>query len=167
MSRRLLGLAALAAIAPAVLMVNRLPTVTTNLGLSMIVPQACTVSTTAVAFPNTDVGNVTANGTITVNCGVGAGYNVQIDAGMNFGGARRRLKHSSQAQFADYQLFSDAAMTIEWGDASLANTYPAGFVVGGVGNGADQVLTVYALVLAFAGLPPGTYLDTDLVTVTF
>ena len=167
MSRKLLGLAALAAIAPAVLVVSRLPTVTTNLGLSMIIPQACTVSTTAIAFPNTDIGNVTADGTVTVNCGAGAGYNVTIDAGMNFGGARRRLKHSSQTQFADYQLFSDAGMTIEWGDASFANTYPPGFAIGGTGTGADQVLTVYALVLAFAGLPPGTYLDTALVTVNF
>jgi spore coat protein U-like protein len=60
-----------------------------------------------------------------------------------------------------YSLFSNPAMSINWGQTIGANT------VIGTGTGVQQSLTVYGQIPAGQVVNPGSYTDTITATVTY
>jgi spore coat protein U-like protein len=63
----------------------------------------------------------------------------------------------------DYRLFSDSGWSIPWGDG-LAEGQP---VAAGSDGQNPQCLTIYGAMPAQSGVPPGEYVDSVEVTLTF
>lgn len=137
-----------------------------SLDVSVTITPACTVSTSAVSFPNYPGGSVNANGSITVNCVAGTAYSVGLDGGSYRNGTTRKMGDGNSLVGAvSYALYKDAARTIEFGDGA---SQPGGQLTGQVGNGANQTIAVYGQLQPGATLPPaGRYTDFVSVIVTY
>jgi len=101
--------------------------------------------------------------TVSVTCTSGHNYSVALDDGTTAGGttSTRLMKHVSSASTIPYEMYSDAARTLNWGE-SIAED------VEGTGTGAGVDHTVYGRVPAQAVAPEvGSYSDTVTVTVTY
>lgn len=145
-------------------------TVTANMGVKIVITNACDVTTTAPT--NLDFGthgvlntafNESTAGGITVACTTGAIYNIGLSAGANPSTAgdvttRRMINGSS---YVGYQLYSNAGRSMVWGNTIGTNT------VASTGTGTAQTYQVYGTVPAQATPAAGTYTDTVQVTVTY
>jgi len=125
----------------------------------------CTVSATPVAFgvyPPFSVAPTTSTGTTTVHCVAGA---ASIVIALSTGGgstyANRRM--SNGASNLTYQLYSDAAHTMIWGDGTAGTVTVSAHVASNSTNN----YTVYGQIPALQGVRPGAYTDTITVTVTY
>lgn len=145
-------------------------TVTSTMGVQIIIQNACDVTTTAPT--DLDFGthglldaavNETTAGGITVTCTNGASYNIGLDAGANpsTAGDINTRRMAAGSEFVGYQLYSDAARTSAWGNTISTDT------VASTGTGAAQSFPVYGQVPAQATPTAGTYTDTVTVTVTY
>lgn len=104
-----------------------------------------------------------ATTTVSVTCGTGVAYSVELDYGANGLGTLRQLADSGSGEFLDYVLYQPgpggaSAKTTEWGLTADGAQYD------GTGSGAAQALTVTGTVTYHSGTSPGTF--SDLVTVT-
>jgi len=115
---------------------------------------ACTVASTNINFGTFSGTTIDITGTITVKCPTGDAYQVAIDAGTGTGATitTRAMTGPSSAQLG-YQLFSDAAHTLNWGNSS-----GTGWVTG-TGTNQNQTLTVYAQLPSNEFAPAGNYTD--------
>jgi spore coat protein U-like protein len=139
-------------------------TETATLDVSVNKVVACTVSTTAVNFGDTDGTTMLyADGDVTVNCTPGAPYNIALDAGQNYDTALGRIL-SYGVNTISYGLTQDPGYQTQWGDSDFANTFDEGSSLADTGDGTDQPHTVYGYVGTGNNVPAGTY--TDVVTVT-
>jgi spore coat protein U-like protein len=139
-------------------------TATTTFTVTTDVQTACVVSATPLNFGtyvSTAVSNATS--TVTVQCNNLTAYNVGLDAGTNTGAttSTRAMTGPTGAIPLPYFLYSDSAMTKNWGDTIGTDTVP------GTGNGSGQPLTVYGHIAAGNPSRQGVYTDTITVTVTF
>lgn len=145
-------------------------TVTANMGVKIVIQNACDVTTTAPTdldfgthgVLNTVFNETTAGG-ITVACTTGATYNIGLSAGANPSTAadintRRMINGTS---YVGYQLYTSAARTTAWGNTVGTNT------VASTGTGTAQTFQVYGKVPVQTTPAAGTYTDTVLVTVTY
>lgn len=100
---------------------------------------------------------------ISINCDAGAKYTIGLGQGLHGTGLTNRLMANGSLTLG-YQLFSNSAYTLNWGDASAPSTE-----VSGTGQG-SQSLQIYAQVPAnqafFAAANGGNYSDNVLVTLT-
>jgi spore coat protein U-like protein len=139
-------------------------TATTTFTVSTAVQTACAVSATPLSF-GTYVATAVSNATsvITVECNNLTAYNVGLDAGTNTGATTttRAMTGPTGAIPLPYFLYSDSAMTKNWGNVIGTDT------VLGTGNGAAQTLTVYGHIPSGEPSRQGAYSDTITVTVTF
>ncbi|MEW6486272.1 MAG: spore coat U domain-containing protein [Pseudomonadota bacterium] len=141
-------------------------TTSTTMNVTANVGAVCTVSATPVDFGLYAGAQKNATGTITVNCTNLAPYNVGIDQGLNYDGSFRYITNGTDDIL--YELYSDAGYTSIWGDNGVTGgNYPWGNPVAGIGNGANQVLTVYGELSAGPLPSPGSYSDTVTVVVEF
>jgi spore coat protein U-like protein len=139
-------------------------TVTNSMPVQITIQNACNVST--VAPTTLDFGtqgpllaNVDQTATITVTCTTNAPYNVGLNGGG--GGAINTRRMINGANTVAYQLYSNAARTIVWGNTVNTDT------VTGTGNGLAQALTVYGRVPAQTTPPAAVYTDSVTVAVTY
>ena len=155
----LAALTATSAISPAVA-----ATVSTNLGVRIVIEASCTVA----APSNLDFGvrgvldaNVDATTTVNVTCTNTLPYTVGLGAGGGTGATvtDRRMTGPSSAT-VNYAIYRDSARTLNWGNST-------GTEIAGTGNGSVQPLTVYGRVPAQSTPAAGTYTDTVQVTVTY
>jgi spore coat protein U-like protein len=107
------------------------------------------------------IADVDQSTTFQVQCTSTTAYSVGLDAGTTAGGTTTTRRMTSGAATVDYAMFSDAARTINWGNAAGVDT------VAGVGNGAAQTYTVYGRVPVQTAPAPNTYTDTVTITVTY
>ena len=145
-------------------------TATNNLSVTATVAASCIITTNAVAFGAYDpiVANKTANldstGTVTVTCTNGSVNTITLGQGANATvGSTDALPLRQMAATTNrlsYQLYTDAARLVVWG-----NTVGAG--IARTGNGVADPLTVYGNVTAGQNVPAGSYSDTVVATVTF
>jgi spore coat protein U-like protein len=105
--------------------------------------------------------NIDATTTFTVQCTNTTPYDVALDAGTTGGGTTTTRLMTNGAATVQYQMFSEATRTNNWGNAAGTDT------VGGIGDGTAQTLTVWGRVPAQTTPEPDTYTDTVTVTVTF
>lgn len=134
--------------------------------------ESCDITTTKPT--DIDFGNVTrtnaavnlsATGTITVNCSAGTPYQIGLNGGSNSTGAaatpaagERRMRQGATTNYVAYDLFQGTGSTF-WGNVS-------GNRVAAVGNAAAQTHTVTARVTS-VNVPAGAYVDTVTATVTY
>lgn len=122
---------------------------------------ACTVSTTSVLFGQYDVFATVANdatGDVTITCDTTTSYTVSLSSGSGTLSQRTLLSGSN---VLEYNLFANSSRTTVWGDGS-SGTSTVSATTSGV-----STLTVYGLVPARQNVPPGSYSDVVIVTVTY
>jgi spore coat protein U-like protein len=125
----------------------------------------CTVSATPVAFgvyPPFSGAPTTSTGTTTVHCVAGAA-NVVIALSTGGGGSYANRRMISGASNLTYQLYSDAARTMIWGDGTAGTVTVSVHVA----NNGTKNNTVYGRIAPLQGVRPGAYTDTITVTVTY
>lgn len=138
-------------------------TQTTSVAATAEVSTVCSVTSTALTFGELQLAGATDGAaSVTATCTNGGPYDVGLNNGLNAVAGQRKLV--SGANSLNYDLFSDAARTVRWGDAVGVDT------VAGVGNGAAQTLAVYGRIAA--GQPVNAsngvdYADTVQVTITY
>lgn len=142
-------------------------TATGNLSVTATVSGTCTLTTSPVAFGAYDPASGTddtATGAVNVTCTNGTTYTVSLDAGANestSGDITTRRMIANAGEFLPYQLYQDSGHTTVWGDTIGTNTHA------GTGDGTAQAHDVYGVITAGQYVPPGSYTDTVLVTVTY
>ncbi|MDQ0139009.1 Csu type fimbrial protein [Cupriavidus necator] len=155
-------------------------------GYALLAPSCTTVTSPVARFPFTvsatvipdcvttatdlDFGTTgtltaarTGTATLTARCTHGSHYTTALGAGTSAGGsaASRRLQRTGGTEPVDFQLYSDAAYALPWGDGTGGTA-----TQGGTGTGLSQAYTVYGRVPTQATPVAGTYADTITVTIT-
>ena len=124
---------------------------------------SCTVSTVSVNFGVYNVyttTNTTSIGQVTVSCSpVNTPYTVALNGGLYGTIAQRKQKISSGSDMLLYNLYSNASMTVLWGDGSTNGTT--------VASSNSTPLNVYGKLPSLQNISIGNYSDSVSVTVTF
>lgn len=140
-------------------------TATGQFNVTLTLQASCQVTSTSnVAFGTSSIFTtpLTATGSVAVQCTNTTPYNVGLNAGTGTGATTTNRLMTGGGATIGYQLFRDAARTLNWGNTVGTDT------LAGTGNGQAQTLTVYGLVPVPTTVPaPGTYTDTVQVTVTY
>jgi spore coat protein U-like protein len=141
---------------------DTLSTATTSFQVTAIVPAACTITANPLAFGNYTGVVLNSTTTILVTCSKSTTYNVGLNAGTSTGATvTNRSMTGPASSLLKYKLFSNAGMTINWGNTVGTDT------LAGTGSGAAQSLTVYGQVPAGQLVRPGSYTDTITATLTY
>lgn len=130
---------------------------------------SCTAFASSLVFGNYAGSTVDVTGSITVTCTSGTAYHIGLNAG-NTGSAtitnRKMFGGNGGQNTLGYQLFSDAARTINWGDSAGTNW------VSGTGDGTAQPYAIYARIPENQALGygfrtvQGNYTDTITASIT-
>lgn len=141
---------------------------TANLPVSVQVASNCTISATAVSFPNYDpIGTHASSpddstaGAVTVACTKGTATNIGLGLGSNASGTTRRMKDSG-TNTINYELYSDSSRSTVWGNASGSWMTP-----GAAPDKNPRTFQVYGRIPSGQDVPAGTYNDTVVATVNF
>jgi spore coat protein U-like protein len=139
-------------------------TQTATFAVTATVQGTCTISATALAFGIYTGTALPATSTVTVNCTGGTIYNVGLNPGTATGATVTTRKMKGQytpANTLGYSLYSDSGRTTNWGQTIGTDT------VAGIGNGANQPLTVYGQIPTGTAPAADSYSDTITATVTY
>jgi len=124
----------------------------------------CTVSATPVAFgvylPFSGT-PTSITGAVTVSCDAKASVVVALSTGG--GGSYANRQMSKGANMLRYQLYTDAAHSLVWGDGTAGTVTVSATVAGNL----VRTLTVYGQVPALQAVASLTYIDAIMVTVTY
>lgn len=130
---------------------------------------ACTISGTGVAFGAYNpqaTGADNSTGTVNLACPTAVTAPiVALSTGQSGSFAARRLSNGSFN--LDYNLYTNSARTIVWGNGtggSMTQTLSGGTVSGGTRNFSR---TIYGRIPALQNVGAGAYSDTITLTVTF
>ncbi len=139
-------------------------TATTTFDVSITINADCVIATpSALAFPATGVLStaVTATTDLDVTCTAGTAYQIGLDAGQGTGATTTTRLMTQGADTIAYQLFRDAGLSLNWGNAPGVDTLAA------TGNGTTQSFPVYGQVPAQTTPATGVYTDQITVTLTY
>lgn len=145
-------------------------TSTANLPVSVVVGNNCSISTTAVTFPNYDpiVAHATnpddsTGGAVTVTCTKGTTASIGLGLGLNATGTQRRMEDTSAAtNYLNYELYSNTTRSTVWGNAAGSWYTPAA-----APNKNPRTFQVYGRIPAGQDVSAATYNDTVVATVNF
>jgi spore coat protein U-like protein len=131
---------------------------------SATVVNNCLISATNVAFTSTGVlsSALNATGAITARCTNGDAFEIALSSGSSGNVAARQMQRSGGSGAVNYQLYTDAAHTIAWGDGTAGTTMATG-----TGSGNAVSITVYGRVPVQTTPMPGSYSDTITATISF
>lgn len=138
-------------------------TATDTFQVTASVTAACSVTANDLNFGAYDplsASPTDSSSSLSVTCTLSTPYRIGLDKGQGAGATITNRKMTSGTQTLTYSLYQDAARDVVWGD-----TVPTS--VSGIGTGNAQGYTVYGRIPAQQIVPPSTYTDTILVTVTF
>ncbi len=137
-------------------------TATATFIVSTSIQATCLITTTPLSFGTYTGVTLASTSSITVTCTNGTHWDVTLNAGTATGATptARSMVGPGGALLA-YQLTSDSAHTINWGNTVDVDA------VEGSGTGLGQSLTVYGQVAAGQYFAPGIYNDTITATVTY
>lgn len=130
---------------------------------------ACTVFTTGINFGSYDVFSTTptdSTATIMVTCDETPAPTVAVSIGASptSGGFNpRKMKHASQPDLMNYNLFTDAPRTVIWGDGTSGTATETRRVR----RGTPVTLTVYGRIFSGQDVSAGSYSETLTVTITW
>lgn len=132
--------------------------------VTITIENACAIDTapTTLDFGTVGVLNTNVDNTsiISVTCTTGATYDIGLNEGQTGADINSR-EMVNGSDTVDYQLYSDAAGGLVWGDVASAQT------VASTGTGTEQQFTVFGRVEPQATPPAATYTDSVTVTVTY
>ena len=143
-------------------------TKTATFNVSASVAANCLISTTNLAFgAYTGVAQLNGTSTVGVRCTNTTAYSVKLNTG---GGTyATRLMSDGASHSLQYNLYTDAANTVVWGDGTGSTGVNAG-TGSGMSNAGIQNFTVYGTVpdnTANQSAPVGSYSDTITVSVDY
>lgn len=121
----------------------------------------CTVTTQSITFGSYDTfssQNLDSTGAVNISCDSAANYIIALSAG---GGTFLQRTLIFTTRLLNYNLFTDAARTVIWGDGSSGTTT----VSGTTSTTASHV--VYGRIPARQNAFVGNYSDNVTVTITF
>lgn len=131
----------------------------------------CTVAATGITFPayaspgsaNSDsTGDIAVTCTATLVVGTGS-YTIAVSAG---GGTFVTRKLTSGANSLDYNIYTDSARSLVWGDGTGAtHTESDSYLI--LLTPTTRHYTPYGSVPGSQNKPAGTYTDTVTVTITY
>jgi len=130
---------------------------------------ACRVTTTGVNFGAYDVfvaAPCDTAGTVTVACDSALATDVTISIGPSptSGGFRpRQMRHASQADRMNYNLFTAPSMVTVWGDGSAGTST---VLLNKVNRNRPVTTTIYGRIPPGQNVSVGAYLDAVTVTIT-
>lgn len=124
----------------------------------------CTITATNVAFATVSVlsSPLTATGSLNVSCTNGDAWRIALSAGGSANQLARVMQRGGGGGTVGYQLYTDAARTIVWGDATAGTA-----MASGTGTGTAQAVSIYGRVPAQSTPQPGTYSDSITATISF
>ena len=133
--------------------------------------QACTASSSGPTFGAYDPAAASASsitGTVTMTCntliGLLVSYTIQLDGGAN-GTVVSRAMASGASRLA-YQLYTNAAHNIVWGDGTGGSIKISDGYLLSVGS-TSKSYPVYGLIPAHQNVAAGGYLDTVTILITY
>jgi len=133
-----------------------------TVSISGSVSPICSVSAGSLGFGTYSAAAASlGSAAVSVNCSNGGAYQVSLGSGQYSTSATRRMLGPSN-NYLNYELFSDAGRTTQWGNGTVL-----GGQVSGTGSGSAQSLIVYGRIPASQLSTPGTYSDSVLVTVEY
>jgi len=139
-------------------------TTQTTFRVSATVNAVCAVTATDLQFgAYTAQSGTPLQGTtlLRATCTPNTTYYVGLDQGQSPGATVNQRKMVSGASNLNYQLYSDSAHSVVWGNTTGTDT------VTGVGSGLAQDHTVFGSIPASQVIPAGDYTDTITVRVYF
>lgn len=124
----------------------------------------CLISATNIAFASTGVlsSALNATGAITARCTNGDAFRIALSSGSSGNVAARQMQRSGGGGTVNYQLYTDSAHSIAWGDGTAGTAMATG-----TGSGNAVSINVYGRVPAQSTPMPGSYSDTITATITF
>lgn len=162
---RLLCLTTAVAAATGLAVPARAETARSDLAVSAEVLSGCTVSANPMNFGVVAglTGRVRTSARISLRCAPRVSYTVMIDRGLNSTGRQRRMFNVAGNRYLQYNIYQDAAYSLDWDDRGGARR-----VTGNSGATGLVNLTAYGEIPNLAGLASsGTYRDTVVVTIQF
>ena len=143
-------------------------TATANLDVSATVDSSCTISTSAVTFPdyqpigaNKESPDDSSGGAVIVTCTVGVNPVVGLSLGAHAAGSQARMLHSF-SDYLPYGLFQNASRTVAWGPSP-----PDTVALGPATDTDPRTVAVYGRIPAGLSPAAGTYYDTVVATLNF
>ena len=139
-------------------------TATTTFRVSAKVQAVCAVTATDLNFGTyTSSTGTPLQGTtlLRATCTPGSTYNVGLNEGTSPGATVNQRRMVSGPQVLNYQLYSDSARSVIWGNTTGTDT------VTGLGTGMAQDHTVFGAIPAAQVVPAGDYGDTITVRVYY
>lgn len=137
-------------------------TQTATIAVSATIAATCTISTAPLAFGTYTGLLSSATASVTVTCTNTTPYDVGLNAGTATGATTSNRSMTGPASaLLNYDLYSDSARTVNWGNIVHTDTVEM------TGNGLGQTLTVYGQIPAGQYFAPGLYSDTITATVTY
>lgn len=131
---------------------------------SATVVNNCLISATNVSFGSAGVlkSSLSATGSISARCTNGDAFRISLNGGSSGNVAARTLQRQGGGGTVSYQLYTDSARSIPWGDGTAGTS-----MMTGTGSGNAQAISVYGQVPAQATPAPGSYSDTITATIVF
>ena len=100
---------------------------------------------------------VTSSTTVALSCPLNTSWKVNLDQGMNYDGATRRMRKG--ADYIAYELYRDAQYSQLWNNSGASQ---------GTGNNCTQTINIYGKAgPSLTAVPAGEYQDTITVTLTY
>lgn len=139
-------------------------TATTNFGVTIQIIADCAVAPSATlsfGMQGVLIADVTTTTAVNVTCTADLPFQIGLDGGTTAGGTTTTRLMTNGTDTVTYQLFQDAARTVNWGNTLGTDTLAS------TGTGSTQTFPVYGVVPPQTTPPSGNYSDTIGVTVTF
>lgn len=132
--------------------------------VSATVTNNCNIGATNLSFGTAGVigAGLSATGSLSVTCTNGDAWRISLNGGGSGNVAARAMQRQGGGGSVNYQLYTDSAGTLPWGDGTGGTTR-----VTGTGTGLAQSVNVYGRVPAQSTPMPGNYSDTITATIEF
>ena len=132
--------------------------------VSATVTNNCTISATNLSFGTAGVigAGINATSSLSVTCTNNDAWRISINGGGSGNVAARVMQRTGGGGSVNYQLYTDSARTLAWGDGTGGTTRATG-----TGTGLAQGVTVYGRVPSQTTPRPGSYGDTVTATIEF
>lgn len=132
--------------------------------VSATVTNNCTIGAANLSFGTAGVigGGINASSSLSVTCTNNDAWRISLNGGGSGNVAARVMQRTGGGGSVNYQLYTDAARSLAWGDGTGGTTRATG-----TGSGLTQTVNVYGRVPAQATPRPGSYGDTVTATIEF
>lgn len=129
-------------------------------------PANCSATSTTVNFGSylpSNAAGLSSTGVITLSCNRNGSYSIALSTGQSGTFNPRYMSGGSPINHLNYNLYTDVAHTILWGDGTGGTSV----ATGSYSKNAPVTITVYGLLPAGQNVGAGTYTDSITATVTY